>query len=477
MSRTSCRPLPLFAVLLAGACAGHAAETDDATPKPGADPAEVAAELLATDSAFAAAGRNLPVVEALAPMLADDVEMPAPGGFIMGRDSVLKALKANPLNTTAHFHWKPVRVGVSADGRQGFTFGYGAVVSGDSTSTPLKYLAYWVKGSGGWHAVAYKRGRASGPADPSPMDAALPPKLVAAETDPARIEAFRQSLDTAERAFSRDAQQIGLQAAFARYGRTDAVNMGGPGPRGVRRGGRLDRRGGLAGRARQRQLGELGARSGDRGLQRRPRRHHRHHRGEPARLGRHHRPSSRSSRCGGGTGSRSRGGMWRSRRRAHGRTGDGEGRARAHETILSCALSLCCRRLSAYASSGVSADRRRLLLHLGYLDRMVLRRHQQVEHRHHEQREHRPDDHPGHQHRADAVPGRGARAGHEHQREVAEHRRRRGHEHRAEPGQRRLARSPPAWRAPAPAACWRTARSGCRSSRSGPTSVISPTCE
>jgi uncharacterized protein DUF4440 len=228
MPRTSCRPLPSLAVLLAAACAGHAAGSDGAAPKPGSDPAGVAAELLATDSAFAEAGRNLPVVEALAPMLADDVEMPAPGGFIMGRDSVLKALKANPINTTASFHWKPVRVGVSADGRQGFTFGYGSVVSGDSSTTPLKYLAYWVKGSGGWHAVAYKRGRASGPAEPAPMDAALPPRLVAPETDQARIEEFRQSLDTAERAFSRDAQQIGLHAAFARYGRSDAVNMGGP---------------------------------------------------------------------------------------------------------------------------------------------------------------------------------------------------------------------------------------------------------
>ena len=337
MSRTSCRPLPLFAVLLAGACAGHAAETDDATPKPGADPAGVAAELLATDSGFAAAGRDLPVVEALAPMLADDVEMPAPGGFIMGRDSVLKALKANPLNTTAHFHWTPVRVGVSADGRQGFTFGYGSVVSGDSTSTPLKYLAYWVKASGGWHAVAYKRGRASGPADQSPMDAALPPELVAAETDPARIEAFRQSLDTAERAFSRDAQQIGLQAAFARYGRPDAVNMGGPSPRGVRRGGRLDRRGRVAGRARQRQLGELGARSGDRGLQRRPRRHHRHHRGEPARLGGTTGQVPLLHGVAAGRESRSRGGMWRSRRRRYGRKAQ---REEERETISRAPLSL-----------------------------------------------------------------------------------------------------------------------------------------
>jgi hypothetical protein len=228
MLRTSCRPLPLLVVLLTAGCAGHAADTEGTAPKPGGDPAGVAAELLATDSAFAAAGRDLPVVEALAPMLADDVEMPAPGGFIMGRDSVLKVLKANPLNTTARFHWTPVRVGVSADGRQGFTFGYGSVVSGDSSSTPLKYLAYWVKGSGGWHAVAYKRGRASGPAEPVPMAAALPPKLVASETDQARIAQLRQSLDTAERAFSRDAQQIGLRAAFARYGRPDAVNMGGP---------------------------------------------------------------------------------------------------------------------------------------------------------------------------------------------------------------------------------------------------------
>ncbi|HEU4954880.1 MAG TPA: hypothetical protein VFT28_09920, partial [Gemmatimonadales bacterium] len=98
MPRTSLRPLLSLAVLLAGACAGHAAGSDGAPPKPGSDPASVAAELLATDSGFAAAGRDLPVVEALAPMLADDVEMPAPGGFIMGRDSVLKALKANPLN-------------------------------------------------------------------------------------------------------------------------------------------------------------------------------------------------------------------------------------------------------------------------------------------------------------------------------------------------------------------------------------------
>jgi len=219
----------LLTLPLLGACGGAAANgAAGGGPAPAADPSSVARELLATDSSFAERGKTLPVVEALAPMFAEDVEMPAPGGFIIGRDTVLKVLRANPVNTTARFHWTPVRVGVSADGRQGFTFGYGSVVGPDSAPTPVKYLTYWVKGSGGWHAVAYKRGRAAGAADPTTMAPALPPRLVAPVTDPDRIEEFRQSLDTAERAFSRDAQQIGLQAVFTRYGRPDAVNMGGP---------------------------------------------------------------------------------------------------------------------------------------------------------------------------------------------------------------------------------------------------------
>jgi hypothetical protein len=221
--------LVLVTLPLIGGCGGSATVGAGRGPAPASDPAAVARELLATDSSFAEAGKTLPVVEALAPMFAEDVEMPAPGGFIIGRDSVLKALRANPVNATASFHWAPVRVGVSADGRQGFTFGYGSLVRPDSAPTPLKYLTYWVKGSGGWHAVAYKRGRAAGPAAATAMPPALPPRLVAAETDESMVDEYRQSLDTAERAFSRDAQLIGLAAAFARYGRADAVNMGGPG--------------------------------------------------------------------------------------------------------------------------------------------------------------------------------------------------------------------------------------------------------
>jgi hypothetical protein len=49
---------------------------------------------------------------------------------------------------------------------------------------------------------------------------------VAPTLDPGVLRRYRQSLDSAERAFSADAQRVGLRAAFARWGSPDATNMG-----------------------------------------------------------------------------------------------------------------------------------------------------------------------------------------------------------------------------------------------------------
>ena len=206
------------------ACGGH--------PAPGAaapDPSAVAAELLAADRAFAAAAERTDPAAGLAPMLAADVAMRIPGGFARGRDSALAAIRASPVTGTpgARLGWTPIRVGVSADGRQGFTLGYTSVHGADGSSTPGKYLTYWVKGPDGWRAAVYGRGRASAPAGADPVPPLLPARSVAPSVDPGLIARFRQSLDTSERAFSRDAQQIGLRQAFVRYGSRDAMNMGG----------------------------------------------------------------------------------------------------------------------------------------------------------------------------------------------------------------------------------------------------------
>src|SRR6185295_15877409 len=99
----------------------------------------------------------------------------------------------------------------------------------DTTSVPMKYLAYWVKGPGGWRVAAYKRVRAAtGQAAIDQMPPALPDRLVPPSSDPAALARFTDSLDQAERAFSRDAQRIGIGAAFAQYGSADAINLGRP---------------------------------------------------------------------------------------------------------------------------------------------------------------------------------------------------------------------------------------------------------
>ena len=60
------------------------------------------------------------------------------------------------------------------------------------------------------------------------MPPALPARMVPVASDPQDAERFARSLRDAEKSFSDEAQKIGIGAAFAKYGRADAVNMGGP---------------------------------------------------------------------------------------------------------------------------------------------------------------------------------------------------------------------------------------------------------
>lgn len=185
--------------------------------------------LLAADRQFAAAASKLDATSGISAMFADDVAMLAPGGFANGKAKAIEALNSNPDNPKSRAEWTPVRGGVSADGQQGFTFGYMVLHKPDGTRTPVKYLAYWVRKPEGWRVAVYKRGRAeTAPAAIDPMPPAVPARLVPPTIDAAAIAAHRDSLDRAERAFSDEAQKIGLGPAFAKHGSADAVNMGPP---------------------------------------------------------------------------------------------------------------------------------------------------------------------------------------------------------------------------------------------------------
>lgn len=195
---------------------------------PGPTPQDVVAELLAADRGFGAAGTD--PVTALGAMFAEDVIMPAPPGrFLEGRPAVLEAVGGLPDHAGARLTWAPLRGGISGDGLHGFTFGYMTLHRADSTEVPLKYLAYWIKGPSGWRVAGFRRRpRPAGEVSLGLLPPALPDAITPATTDPAVLARHRASLDSVERAFSEEAQAIGLGPAFARYGSADAMNMGGP---------------------------------------------------------------------------------------------------------------------------------------------------------------------------------------------------------------------------------------------------------
>jgi ketosteroid isomerase-like protein len=220
-----------FASLLLALAAPAFASGADIAPTPGSnsrDPQSVANELLAADRAFSAQAANRPIPTALPAMFDDAVIMPLPtGNFATGKEAVAAALAANPANLAAKANWAPVRAGVSADGSQGFTYGFMAIREEGKPDRRAKYLAYWIKGSNGWRVAAYKRaGSGAGDVQTELRPAALPTQLIPPTANAATIEAHRASLAATERAFSDRAQQIGLGPAFAEFGSEDAMNMG-----------------------------------------------------------------------------------------------------------------------------------------------------------------------------------------------------------------------------------------------------------
>ncbi|MFN3943322.1 MAG: YybH family protein [Allosphingosinicella sp.] len=193
-----------------------------AVPARAADPAAAVEALLAADRAFAAAARERPAADAIGAMFDAAVVVPQPDGrFVEGKAAALAALRANPFNLAAHAEWRPLRAGISADGRHGFSFGYMTMAAPGGEVRLLKYLAYWVKRPEGWRVALYRRSlRAAGE-----ETAAMPPSLPG-RAFPGEVEAHRRGLAAAETAFSDEAQRIGLGPAFARYGAPDAVNLG-----------------------------------------------------------------------------------------------------------------------------------------------------------------------------------------------------------------------------------------------------------
>jgi hypothetical protein len=186
-------------------------------------------ELLATDRAYAAASAKTDLVAGVSAMFASDVAMSIPGGRFSGSAAeAAAALRAVPDNARSRAEWTPVRGGISADGLQGYTWGYMTIVKPDNTTTPGKYLSYWVKRPEGWRVVAYRRRlRPAGEVSLAPVAPSLPRagfhrRTTQRSSRPIARVSMRPSVR-----FSDSAKVIGLGVAFVSLRRPDAVNMGG----------------------------------------------------------------------------------------------------------------------------------------------------------------------------------------------------------------------------------------------------------
>jgi len=156
-----------------------------------------------------------------------EIVAPFPGrGLVVGRDNVVAAFRAAPGFAEPGISWTPVRGGISADGSQGFTFGFLTMAGGEPARRNRKYLAYWVHRPQGWRVVAYRAiPRQPGEVSTALLAPSLPSFSARERRDAHLLEAQRASLAAAEHDFSDRAQQVGLRGAFREFGRADAMNM------------------------------------------------------------------------------------------------------------------------------------------------------------------------------------------------------------------------------------------------------------
>ncbi len=183
--------------------------------------------LLAADRGFAAQAAALDPVAGITAMLDEEVAMPMPGkGILSGKAAVTEAFRASPAFKDGHVTWAPVRGGISADGSQGFTYGFLTVGSGDEARRNRKYLSYWVRRPAGWRVVAYRQNpREAGEVSTAMIEPALPAFAADPIDNPAVVARHQESLAAAEKSFSDHAQNVGLKTAFRDFGREDAMNM------------------------------------------------------------------------------------------------------------------------------------------------------------------------------------------------------------------------------------------------------------
>lgn len=199
-----------------------------AAPAQAVTPAAAVQELINADKQFSEDGEGKNIVDAIAAMLDENAIAPTPDRtFAKGKQAVVDVLRSNPANATATADWAPVRGGISADGLQGFTFGFQTIHHPGEPDQRVKYLAYWMKRGAGWRVLAYKRVLSPpGEVSTALRAPAVPALMLPERRSPQLVDKYRDSLAAREKAFSARASEVGLRQAFLEFGSADAMNRG-----------------------------------------------------------------------------------------------------------------------------------------------------------------------------------------------------------------------------------------------------------
>jgi ketosteroid isomerase-like protein len=201
-----------------------------ATPGPvcGQAPAQRRAELLQQAHAAGELARNSSFVAALAARFAPAGVHLAPGaGLFRGPSGARAWLERDTLNTRSVARWTVLRHDVSADGRDGYTYGYFDVIRPSGDSLPGKYHAYWRRSEAGqWQILAFARGRRA----PGPVAQEFPAALIPRVPPPTRAvidtTALYAELVATEGAFS-DSVGVSVAAGFGGFAAPDAAKLEG----------------------------------------------------------------------------------------------------------------------------------------------------------------------------------------------------------------------------------------------------------
>lgn len=164
-------------------------------------------------------------------LFADDITYTDGDNILHGRQAARDYLTALQYPAPAGYttRWQTVRGDVSANGLDGYTFGWMTFTAPDGTIYELhgKYIAYWRLGPLGWRVVA--RLEVQTYSSPTPPPSWFKPVTGGKPSLPlVDVNAARASLVAADQAFSALSVSQGQAVAFPAYVALEGVNIGGP---------------------------------------------------------------------------------------------------------------------------------------------------------------------------------------------------------------------------------------------------------